>query len=110
MLKIMAKTQDAALITSVPRSRSLDLEERQKRYLITMGVRTAFFVAFLVVPGWWKLVTLLFACFLAIIAVLLANQVDHHPPATIQADDEPTDALALTAGEVLTGTLEEEDP
>lgn len=105
----MAKTQDAALITSASRSRSLDLEERQKRYLITMGVRTALFVAFLVVPGWWKMVTLTLACALALAAVLLANQQDHRPPPPATVDAEPVDALALTTGEVLTGTIEEDD-
>ena len=105
----MAKAQDAALITSAGRSRSLDLEERQKRYLITMGVRTAMFVAFLVVPGWWKLVTLALAGGLALIAVLLANQVDHRPPPLATPETEPINALALTTGEVLRGTVEEED-
>lgn len=104
----MAKTQDAALITSAGRSRSLDLEERQKRYLITMGVRTAMFVAFLIVPGWWKLVTLTLAGFLALAAVLLANQVDHRPPPVATPESEPT-SLALTAGDVLPGTVEEDD-
>ncbi|GAA4907209.1 hypothetical protein GCM10025789_28390 [Tessaracoccus lubricantis] len=104
----MARTNDAALITSAGRSRSLDLEERQKRYLITMGVRTALFVAFLVVPGWWKVVTLALACVLALAAVLLANQVDHHPPPAAP-HDPAVDPRALTTGDVVQGTLEEDD-
>lgn len=105
----MAKTQDAALITSAARSRSLDLEERQKRYLITMGVRTALFVAFLVVPGWWKVVTLSLAGALALIAVLLANQQDHRPPPSATEEGAHIDAKALTTGEVPPGTVEEDD-
>ena len=58
MLAAMAKDRDATLITSAGRGRSLDLEERQRRYLITMGVRTACFLLFLVVPGWWKVAAL----------------------------------------------------
>ncbi|MBB1484885.1 DUF3099 domain-containing protein [Tessaracoccus sp. MC1865] len=104
----MAKTDDAALITSAGRSRSLDLAERQKRYLITMGVRTALFVAFLIVPGWWKVVTLVLAAVLALAAVLLANQVDHRPPPPAPAEPS-ADAKSLTAGDVVKGTLEEDD-
>lgn len=105
----MGKAKDGALITSASRSRTLDLEERQKRYLITMGVRTALFFAFLVVPGWWKLVTILLAAILALVAVLLANQVDHRPPPAATPQGQATDKLALTAGEVLPGALEEDD-
>lgn len=105
----MAKTKDALVITNAARSRSLDLEERQKRYIITMGVRTALFVAFLIVPGWWKAVTLLLACILALVAVTLATNMDHRPPPTATTDAEPTDAMALTTGEVLTGSLEEDE-
>ncbi|NHB83897.1 DUF3099 domain-containing protein [Tessaracoccus sp. HDW20] len=54
----MARNSDATLITNAGHSQSLALAERQKRYLITMGVRTGCFLAFLVVPGWWKLVAL----------------------------------------------------
>ena len=52
MLAGMAKGDDSTLITSAGRGRTLDLEERQRRYLITMAVRTACFLLFLVVPGW----------------------------------------------------------
>ena len=105
----MARTRDdAALITSAGRGRSLDLAERQKRYLITMGLRTALFVAFLIVPGWWKVVTLGLAAVLALAAVLLANQSDHRPPPS--APVEPSqDPRAITAGDVLPGTLEEDE-
>ena len=104
----MAKASDATLITSAGRSRSLDLDERNKRYLITMGIRTACFIAFLIVPGWWKVVALAGAGFLPAFAVLLANASDHHPPPTVTAD-EPTGLPALPPGEVLPGTLEEDE-
>ena len=104
----MARTTDATIITDAGRSQSLELEERQKRYLITMGIRTGCFLAFLIVPGWWKVATLIAAAVLPAIAVLLANNVDHRPPATLPPEDG-ADRPALPAGEVLPGTIEEDE-
>lgn len=103
----MAKTTDATLITSAGRGHSLDLADRQRRYMITMGVRTACFLLFLIVPGWWKVLTLVLAAVLPAIAVLLANNADHRPPATI-SDDSPAAGMAITTGTVLRGDVEEE--
>lgn len=102
----MPRSRDTALITTAGRSHSLDLEERQRRYIWTMGVRTACFIAFLIVPGWWKVAALIAAAVLPAIAVLLANNADHRPPATLPREDD-TDRPALPAGEVLPGTIEE---
>ena len=104
----MPTSRDAALITTAGRSHSLDLEERQRRYILTMAVRTACFIAFLIVPGWWKVATLIAAAVLPAIAVLLANNVDHRPPATLPPEDG-ADRPALPAGEVLPGTIEEDE-
>ena len=103
----MAKRGDGTLITNAGRSQSLDLEERQRRYLLTMGIRTGCFFAFLIVPGWWKILTLVGAAVLPAIAVLLANNADHRPPATISSDDGNR-RPALPGGEVLTGSIEED--
>ncbi len=103
----MARTSDATLITNAGRSQSLALAERQKRYLITMGIRTGCFLAFLVVPGWWKLVALGAAALLPAFAVLFANNSDHRPPATA-AKDETTTRKAITTGVVVQGTVEED--
>ena len=89
----MARTTDATIITDAGRSQSLELEERQKRYLITMGIRTGCFLAFLIVPGWWKVAALLAAAVLPAFAVLLANNSDHRPPA--MAHDEAEERPAL---------------
>ena len=106
----MAKATGATLITSARHSRTLDLEERQKRYLITMGLRTACFIAFLIVPGWWKLVALGGAALLPAFAVLLANNTDHRPPDVVSADTTPTEGLAaLPPGHVVPGSLEEDE-
>ncbi|MFT3889587.1 MAG: DUF3099 domain-containing protein [Arachnia sp.] len=104
----MAKSTDATLITSANKGLSLDVAERQRRYLITMAIRTACFLLFLVVPGWWKVVTLAGAALLPAIAVLLANNADHHAPATV-APDDGENRLALTTGEVVPGAVEEAD-
>jgi len=103
----MARNSDAALITNAGHSQSLALAERQKRYLITMGIRTGCFLAFLVVPGWWKLVALGAAALLPAFAVLFANNQDHRAPATVPGE-EPSASLAITSGEVVRGTVEEE--
>ena len=87
----------------------LDVAVRQRRYLITMAVRTACFLAFLVVPGWWKVVMLVAAAVLPAIGVLLANNTDHHAPATVSAQGDGQDRLALTGGEVVPGSLDEAD-
>jgi hypothetical protein len=104
----MAKGDDSTLITSAGRSRTLDLEERQKRYLITMGVRTACFLLFLVVPGLWKLVALGAAALLPAFAVLFANSADHRPPPVAPADEDIEPRPAITGGEVVRGTVEED--
>lgn len=90
-----------------PRGNSLDVEERQKRYTITMIVRTACFLLFLVVPGWWKIVALAGAAVIPAFAVVLANGEDHR--ATHYAsDDDTVDPLALPAAEVIPGEVEPE--
>lgn len=109
MLAGMAKGDDSTLITSAGRGRTLDLEERQRRYLITMGVRTACFLLFLVVPGWWKLVALSAAVLLPAFAVLFANNADHRPPPVVPAEDPGPPRAAITGGEVVQGTVEEDE-
>lgn len=97
---------DGHLITRAPRGRTLDLEERQKRYAITMGIRTTCFILFVVVPGYWKIVALVGAVLLPIIAVVLANASDRHlPPETASRDD---DAKALPPTQIIPGSVDEE--
>ena len=99
---------DRTLITSAGRSRTLDIDARNRRYLITMVFRTAFFLAFLVVPGWWKIACLVGATVLPAVAVLLANASDHRPPPIAAREDEGTDGLAaLSSNAIIKGTIEE---
>lgn len=100
----MSRSNDATLITSAQRGASLDLEARQRRYLITMGVRTACFLVFLIVPGWWKVVALAGAALLPAIGVLLANNADRHVLTPVAPSDEaPRPAIADAS--VVPGTL-----
>lgn len=98
---------DTQLITTAARGRTPDVDERERRYFITMGIRTACFFAFLFVPGWWKVVTLLAAAFLPMIAVLLANNSDHRPPPVAPEDDE--ERPALPPSEVIEGVVEDDE-
>ncbi len=100
---------DRTLITSAGRGRTLDADERNKRYLITMVFRTAFFVAFFFAPGWWKIVCLLIAALLPAVAVLFANASDNRPPPVATRQDEGTGLLALPGGAVIEGTVEESE-
>ncbi len=94
------------LITSAERSRTLDIDERNKRYLITMVLRTACFLAFLVVPGWWKVAALAGAALLPAFAVLFANASDNRPPPLATAEPEGHDGLlALPAHQVISGDI-----
>ena len=100
---------DRTLITSATRSHTLDVDERNKRYLLTMVLRTACFLAFLVVPGWWKVAALVGAAILPAFAVLFANATDNRPPplATPHPEEE-TGHLALPSHQVIEGDIEED--
>ncbi len=64
------------------------------------------FLAFLIVPGWWKVAALLAAAVLPAFAVLLANNSDHRPPA--MAHDEAEERPALPSSVVVRGSVEED--
>ena len=101
---------DRTLITSAAPSRTLDADERNKRYLITMLFRTGFFIAFLIVPGWWKIVCLLIAALLPALAVLLANASDNRPqPVVAGQDDGDNGRAALPGSAVIEGTVVESE-
>lgn len=73
--------RDAVRITTAPSSRAEDIAARQKRYLLSMTVRTVCFVAAVLVgPGWLRWVLLAAALLLPYVAVVLAN------PETRRAD------------------------
>ncbi|MPZ61096.1 MAG: DUF3099 domain-containing protein [Propionibacteriales bacterium] len=65
---------DAVRITSAHRSRTADVKVRQKRYLISMGIRTVCFLLAVVVSNVPLRVSFLIAAFvLPPVAVIVAN-------------------------------------
>ena len=68
------KEDEGVRITSAQRPRSEDIGGRQKRYLISMAIRTACFVLAVVSIGhWFMWVFLGGAVFLPYVAVVMAN-------------------------------------
>ncbi|QNN52872.1 DUF3099 domain-containing protein [Nocardioides mesophilus] len=71
---VRRQTDDAVRITSATRSHSDDIGTRQRRYLISMGLRTLCFVLAVVFMGHWVMWVFLVASFvLPSIAVVIAN-------------------------------------
>jgi hypothetical protein len=65
---------DPVRITTASRPRSEDIRGREKRYLISMGIRTLCFILAVVFMGHWVMWVLLAASFfLPTIAVIVAN-------------------------------------
>ncbi len=70
----MAKEPEPVRITTAQRSHADDVAGRQKRYLISMGIRTACFLLAVVSIGHWFMWIFLAASFLLpTIAVIIAN-------------------------------------
>jgi len=70
----MAKEPEPVRITTAPRSHAEDIARRQKRYLISMGIRTLCFLLAVVSIGHWFLWVFIAASFvLPYIAVVMAN-------------------------------------
>ena len=71
---------NAVRITDARTSHSDDLHHRQVRYLLSMLVRTACFVAAVVIDSWLRWIFLAAALFLPYVAVVMANAVSRRPP------------------------------
>lgn len=92
-----ADDADAVRITTAPTAPTDELDERVRRYVIAMTIRTLCFVgAFFVGPGWLRWVLVFGAVFLPYFAVVAAN-------VTSQKNDgfdlEPVTAPALGAAD-----------
>ena len=71
---VRRKQDDSVRITSAQRPRSEDISGRQRRYLISMGIRTAcFLLAVFSIGHWFMWVFLVGAVFLPYVAVVVAN-------------------------------------
>ena len=72
----MARDADAVRITTASASRDEDISRRQRRYVLSMGLRTACFIAAVLVgPGWLRWVLVAGAVLLPYVAVVMANAV-----------------------------------
>jgi len=70
----MAREPEPIRITTATRSHNQDIALRQKRYLISMGIRTLCFVLAIFSMGhWWLWVFVAASFFLPTIAVVIAN-------------------------------------
>ncbi len=71
---VRRQPDDAVRITTATRSHSDDIGARQRRYLISMGIRTACFLLAIVSMGHWFMWVFLAASFvLPSVAVVVAN-------------------------------------
>ncbi|OYN94698.1 hypothetical protein CGZ96_17690 [Enemella evansiae] len=100
-----------AVITSVRPGRSSDLSARERRYLLTMGIRVACFIGMIFIGGVGRWVLLVGAAFLPAIAVMLANVIDKRGEGSRAAPLPDTDRPALPerSTEVVPGEVVDED-
>lgn len=101
-----ANLRKPALITSARVGRTLDTDARRVRYLWTMGVRVACFLAATMTPLPWNLLLLVAAAVLPAFAVLLANAIDQRSQP--EPDLAETSRPALPGAETVDGTVEDE--
>ena len=102
-----ASAPKPTLITSARKRRSLDNDERRGRYLWTMAVRVACFIAATVTPLPWNLILLVAAAVLPAVAVMLANAIDLRSEPEPEAP-APIDRVALPGGEIVDGSVVED--
>ncbi|MGV1007378.1 MAG: DUF3099 domain-containing protein [Dermatophilaceae bacterium] len=86
-------------VTTAPVSVAMDQDLRMKRYLITMSIRTACFIAAFLAAGAMRWVFVVMAAALPYVAVVLANAVGPRWGSRITGFDRYADS-----GHVLEGT------
>jgi hypothetical protein len=87
------------VITDARPGASEEQWRRQKRYMITMGFRTACFLCMLFVPGVWRWVLFAGAVLLPYVAVVFANQATTKGRAAERVETgEPEDLPQLSVG------------
>jgi len=67
---------EAVRITNAPVSRKDELAHRQRRYVISMTIRTLCFIGAVAAHGWLRWVLVAAAFILPYIAVVMANKAD----------------------------------
>lgn len=112
--KRASKKPASTVITNAHTGTSREMASREKRYAITMAIRTACFVSMIFVSGPLRWVLLAGAIFLPYIAVVLANQANTRTRPNEQVvSGEPSAAPQLTVGppapEVIDGELVDDE-
>lgn len=81
---------DTVRVTTAPVTRADEQAGRQRRYLISMAVRTACFIGAVVVgPGWLRWVLVAGACLLPYVAVVFANTEGRRDDGYLLSDPRP---------------------
>jgi hypothetical protein len=94
------KEPEPVRITTATRSHSDDVGARQRRYLISMGIRTACFVAAVFSIGHWYLwIFLVASLVLPYIAVVLANAGSSPDPGGMEEAGPDPSLRQIEAGE-----------
>jgi hypothetical protein len=92
----MAKGEPAEVFTITDAQRPLSVEQagRTRRYLISMGIRTACVIAAIFVPGWPRWVLIAGAVVLPYLAVVVANAGrENDEPGQAGVSQQPRTAL-----------------
>ncbi len=99
---------EPTVITHAALSHSEDMSRRQRRYLLTMLIRTACFLGLVLTPGPWRWSFLVGAAILPTIAVVLANAADRR--AVVDDDVEEFARPALTDHTTIPGEVVDDPP
>lgn len=95
------------LITNARRAKSLDANQRNKRYLLTMAVRVVCFLGGVAAPTPWNWVLFIGAAVIPPMAVMLANAVDLRRNPDAADEEAPGEHRALPPGEIVPGSVED---
>lgn len=86
-------------VTTAPQARSADRDQRMRRYLIQMGIRTACFVAAFFAHGWLQIVLFAAAAILPYVAVVGSNNARPYTAGTMAAPASQATALPAEPSE-----------
>jgi hypothetical protein len=85
-----AHGSDVVRITTAPESHETEMAHRQKRYMISMGIRTLCFVAAVLADGWLRWVLVALAFVLPYVAVVMANSASPRIEGTLPLGPQST--------------------
>ena len=103
--------EDIHTITVAQRGLSQEQASRTRKYLLSMGIRTACVLAAIVVPGWPKWVFIVGAVILPYFAVVIANAGRRRDaPGDVGVVSQSRPALPSASGPVLEGTIVDASP